>query len=105
LREFIARKTTRRVPSAAISPCLQPEPTPIERALFQSFSAAFSLREPVPPSLETRWPQQTVDGLRAALEIGPRSSYVPNAPLGVGFPDVFRLRARTRMRVWNRRYG
>jgi len=28
-------------------------------------------------------PQQTVDGFHAALEIGPRSSYVPNAPIGV----------------------
>jgi hypothetical protein len=28
-------------------------------------------------------PQQTVDGLHAALEIGARSSYVPNAPIGV----------------------
>jgi hypothetical protein len=28
-------------------------------------------------------PQQTVDGLHGALEIGARSSYVPNSPIGV----------------------
>jgi len=27
--------------------------------------------------------QQTVDGLQGALEIGARSSYVPNSPIGV----------------------
>jgi hypothetical protein len=31
-------------------------------------------------------PQQTVDGLPAALEIGPRSSYVPATPIGVRSP-------------------
>jgi len=33
--------------------------------------------------------QQTVDGLQAALEIGSRSSYVLNEPIGVRSP-VFR---------------
>jgi hypothetical protein len=31
------------------------------------------------PALQPH-PQQTVDGLQAALEIGARSSYVPSAP-------------------------
>jgi hypothetical protein len=41
-------------------------------------------------------PQQPVDGLHAALEIGLRSSYVPEYPLGVQspvFPGGARLNA------------
>jgi hypothetical protein len=34
----------------------------------------------VPVTRFARAPQQTVDGLQAALEIGARSSYVPSAP-------------------------
>jgi hypothetical protein len=33
--------------------------------------------------LQTLHPQQTVDGLHRALEIFSRSSYVPNAAIGV----------------------
>jgi hypothetical protein len=40
--------------------------------------------------------QQTVDGLHGALEIGLRSSYVPNAPIGVRCPGYPAMRARTR---------
>ncbi|MGY2906481.1 hypothetical protein [Bradyrhizobium sp. URHC0002] len=38
---------------------------------------AFSRREPVPTSLETRGRKQSVDDSHAALEIHHRSSYVP----------------------------
>jgi hypothetical protein len=55
-----------------------------------------------------RHPQQTVDGLQAALEIGARSSYVPSAPT-LAFDPRFsrRMRALTRreQRAWNACYG
>jgi hypothetical protein len=59
------------------------------------FFDPFSLREPVATSLENAMSQQSVDGLLAALEIGVRSSYVPDAPIGVRsrFPGML---ARTR---------
>jgi hypothetical protein len=53
-------------------------------------------------------PQQTVDGLQAALEIGARSSYVPSAPTLAFDPRFFRrMRALTRrgQRAWNACYG
>jgi hypothetical protein len=37
--------------------------------------------------------QQTVDGCYAALEIRPRSSYVPSAPIGVRCPGYPAMRA------------
>jgi hypothetical protein len=49
-------------------------------------------------------PQQTVDGVLAALEIGHRSSYVPAAPIGVrspGFPEDAPPNAtRLESRLW-----
>jgi hypothetical protein len=50
--------------------------------------------------------QQTVDGLRAALEIGARSSYVPDAPFGARsrFP-VMRGPKPCARRIWNCRHG
>jgi hypothetical protein len=46
--------------------------------------------------------QQTVDGLQRALEIAPRSSYVPSSPIGVRsrpFPGDARLNAARRKRL------
>jgi hypothetical protein len=40
--------------------------------------------------------QQTVDGFAGALEIAPRSSYVPNAPLASDVPAIRRCAPFTR---------
>jgi hypothetical protein len=53
-------------------------------------------------------PQQTVDGLQAALEIGARSSYVLSAPTLASDPGSSpAMRAPTRRgpRAWNACYG
>jgi hypothetical protein len=53
-------------------------------------------------------PQQTVDGLQAALEIGARSSYVPSAPtlaFDPGFSPAMRALTRRGQRAWNACYG
>jgi hypothetical protein len=51
---------------------------PASRRLFADFPAVL-----LPAAAS---PQQTVDGLQAALEIQPRSSYVPVTPIGVRSP-------------------
>jgi hypothetical protein len=59
----------------------------------------------LPPLQRNR--KQSVDDSQAALEIAPRSFYVPVSPIGVcpGIPGDARLNAARYKRAWERRYG